>query len=89
MSAKKFDVGPATKPSEATKQYTYRKHNNKGQNRETVSYSIPPELADKIERMAYWERRDKSDIAEEIFTAYFKGKDWEPIPETAKRKRNQ
>lgn len=36
----------------------------------TVCYSIPPELAEKIRYIAYWDRKKLNAVVVEAFTAY-------------------
>lgn len=42
----------------------------------TVCYSIPPELAEKIRYIAYWDRKKLNAVVVEAFTAYCE--QWKP-----------
>jgi len=61
--------------------YHYRKLGKTGRKKDTVTYSLLPVLADKIERWAYHARKDKSEIVEAILQEALKNRDFEPIPD--------
>lgn len=45
-------------------------------NYKTVCYSIPPDLADKIRYIAYWDRKKLNAVVAEAFAAYIAN--WKP-----------
>lgn len=73
------DLKAKNKPK--TVEYHYRKKGKNGRNKDVVTYSILPVLADKIERWAYHARKDRSEIIEAILQKELKDKDFDPIPE--------
>lgn len=46
-------------------------------NYKTVSYSIPPETADKIRQIANWDRRKLNAVVTEAFEQYIAN--WKPL----------
>ncbi len=44
------------------------------------TYMIRKKYIDLIDRKAYWERRNKQDILDEILEQYFKGKEIKEFP---------
>jgi hypothetical protein len=52
----------------------------KGKKKIISSYSLNSVLVDKIEKMSYWERFNKSELVEAILEQYFKDKDFDEIP---------
>lgn len=73
------DLQAKNKPR--TDEYQYRKKGKNGRNKDIVTYSLTPILADKIERWAYQARKDKSEIVEAILAEALKNRDFPPIPQ--------
>lgn len=73
------------KPSKAStlnkpsKQDKPDKPSNQGMIRKT--FIIKPEYHEKIKALAYWERREITEIMDEILDSYFQGKTVKPVPE--------
>ena len=65
---------PQEQPEQAAKQ--------RG-NYTTVCYSIPPEIAEKIRYIAYWDRKKINAVVVEAFTQY--ADNWKPDKETPKK----
>lgn len=49
----------------------------------TVCYSIPPEIAEKIRYIAYWDRKKINAVVVEAFTQY--AANWKPEKENPKK----
>ena len=45
------------------------------------TFIIKPEYHDKIKALAYWERKEITEVVDGIFGSYFEGKAVKPIPE--------
>jgi len=45
------------------------------------TYMIRKKFIDLIDRQAYWERKDKQQVLDEILSKYYKDKEFKPIPE--------
>ena len=45
------------------------------------TYMIRKKFIDLIDREAFWKRKDKQQVLDEILKDYFKGKNIKPIPE--------
>lgn len=45
------------------------------------TYMIKKKFIDLIDRQAYWERKDKQQVLDEILSKYYKDKEFKPIPE--------
>lgn len=58
------------------KKYQYR--NGK---KEITSFTLDPEIIDKIERVSYHFGKNKSEVANSILHKFFDDKDFDPIPE--------
>ncbi|WP_210466876.1 hypothetical protein [Rufibacter roseolus] len=69
-------------PSEK-KRYNYREIGLNGRKKALNTFSIDPEIEDKIFRDSYWNRKKRSSLVNEILKAYYQGKDFEEIPPEA------
>ncbi len=45
-------------------------------NYKTVCYSIPPEVAEKVKEIAYWDRKKINEVVIEAFEKFYE--DWKP-----------
>lgn len=72
---------PASTP-EAHQEQPKQGEKQKG-NYTTVCYSIPPEIAEKIRYIAYWDRKKINAVVVEAFTQY--AENWKPAGESPKK----
>lgn len=65
------------------KKYNYRKIGLNGRNKALNTFSIDPEIEDKLFRDAYWNRNRRSTLVNDILREYYKDKDFDEIPPEA------
>jgi hypothetical protein len=76
---------PLTDISTTKNSYNYSKETTK----QKKSFTIDPVLADKLERDAFHSRESESEIVDKALAAYYKGRDFEEIPETFRKKKKR
>lgn len=69
-------LGPAPASTPEVRQEQPEQATKTKGNYKTVCYSIPPELADKIRYIAYWDRKKLNAVVVEAFTQY--ADNWKP-----------
>ena len=75
-------LGPAPASTPDVRQEQAEKPAKQRGNYTTVCYSIPPEIAEKIRYIAYWDRKKINAVVVEAFEQY--AAKWKPDGETPK-----